>query len=1097
MKSLIKAALRRPVTILVIVGAVFFGSFLAIKSIPIDIFPKLNLPVIYVIEPYAGMTPQQMEGFFSTRLQDQFLYVSGIKNISSKNIQGISILKLSFFEKTDMAEATAEVAVQLNRAMQFFPPGALPPQVIRFDASSLPVGTLVFSSPDRDLEEIHDLAATRIRPLFSTIPGLSAPPPIGSNQRTVLINIDPEKLRSYNMTPDDVVAVMTHNNITAPSGNISTGNTTYMATTNALEGTVETFGDIPVKSDNASTVFLHDLATIQDGSDVTTGYALINGKRSIYMPIIKTPDASTWEVVQKLKAKIPEMQSLLPDDVHISYEFDQSVFVINSVKSIISEGITGAVLTALMILLFLRDWRSCIVVIITIPLAIFSAVFLLNLFGQTINIMTLGGLALAIGILVDESTVTIENIHQHLEMGKSKRKAILEACEEIALPKLLILLSILAVFVPAGLMTGVPRAMFLPLSLAVGFAMISSFLLSQTLVPIISNWLLKEDMYQGHHAVNKGHGDLALNRKENTEFEDTQIRDEQLKGEEHHPPQKNFFERLKIRFHRRLEQMMQKKKRNVSLYLVLVFALAAGGFMLIGKDLLPKTNNGQYQLKLRMPDGTRLERTEAMMHDVLQMLDSITNNHVSISSAYVGMMPPNYATSNLYVFNAGTHEASVQIQLDEHFKMNKDRFQDLVRNTLQSKLPQVSVSFEPIELTEKIMSQGAATPIEVEVGGKNMQDIEDYANRLVGSLKQVSFMRDVLIEQPLKYPSVKIVLDRSKIAQMGLRLQDVSRSVSDFTSSSRYTEKNLWLDTKNSYTYQVQAQIPQYRLNDISQLKEIPVQTGQTGLVLQDVATFQVDTVPGEYDRSGPRRFITVSANLYKKDLGRGTAATDKAIKDLGPLPKGLTVQVKGMSNLLTETLDSLQSGLLLAIIVIFLLLAANYQSFRASLAVLSSVPAVLLGALGLLLITGSTLNLQSYMGIIMAVGVSVANAILIVTNAEKIRFENNNNIRDAAATSASIRLRPILMTSLAMIAGMIPMASGIGEAGDQTAPLGRAIIGGLMASTVAALFIVPQCYAWLQQKATLKSPSLLPEWRLPRVVTNNDNGSDAIPVTK
>ncbi len=973
-----------------------------------------------------------------------------------------------------MAEATAQVAVQLNRAMTFFPPGALPPQVIRFDASSLPVGTLVFSSADRQLEEIHDLAATRIRPMFSTVPGLSAPPPIGSNQRTVLVNIDPDKLRSYNLTPDEVVSVMAHNNVTAPSGIINIGNSSFMATTNALEKNVQAFGDIPIRTDNVNTVFLHDIASVQDGADVTTGYALINGRRSIYMPVVKTPDASTWEVVQQLKAKLPEMQSLLPDDVRITYKFDQSVFVINSVKSIISEGIIGAVLTALMILLFLRDWRSCIIVIITIPLSIFSAVFLLRLAGQTINIMTLGGLALAIGILVDESTVTIENIHQHLEMGKAKRKAILEACEEIALPKLLILLSILAVFVPAALMTGVPRAMFMPLSLAVGFAMISSFLLSQTLVPVISNWLLKEDMYR-HHTTQKH----SLKETESEENSRESADHEQLEKREAH--ENNFFERLKLRFARLLHKMIRRKKRNVSIYLLIVLALAGCCFVWIGKDLLPKTNNGQYQVKLRLPDGTRLERTESMMHDVLQLLDSITDKHVEISSAYVGMMPPNYATANLYVFNSGYNEASLQIQLDRHFSMGKDKFQELFRNTMHDRMPGVRVSFEPIELTEKIMSQGAATPIEVEVGGKNMQDIEDYAGRLEEALKQVPFLRDVQIEQPLKYPAVSIILDRYKIAQMGLKLQDVSRSVSDYTSSSRYTEKNMWLDTRNAYTYQVQAQVPSYILNNISDLKEMPLQVGQTGLVLQDVATFQVDTVPGEYDRSGPRRFITVSANLYKKDLESGTKAVNKAIKSLGALPKGLVVDVKGMSSLLTETLDSLQSGLLLAIIVIFLLLAANYQSFRASLAVLSSIPAVLLGALTLLLLTGSTLNLQSYMGIIMSVGVSVANAILIVTNAEKLRFENNNDIVKAATISASIRLRPILMTSLAMIVGMIPMATGLGEAGDQTAPLGRAIIGGLIASTAAALFIVPQCYAWLQQKATLKTPSLLPDAHLPK----------------
>ena len=1068
--SLISASLKRPITILVIVSAVFFSSFLAIKSIPIDIFPKLYLPVIYVIEPYGGMMPQQMEGFFSTRLQDQFLYVNGIKNITSKNIQGISILKLTFFERTDMAEASAQVALQLNRAMTFFPPGALPPQVIRFDASSLPVGTLVFSSTNRKLEEINDLAATRIRPLFSSVPGLTAPPPVGANIRTVVVNIDPDKLRSFNLSPDDVVAAIAHNNVMSPSGNIRIGNVMEIATTNSLESNVKAFGDIPVKTDNANTVLLHDVGTIQDAADITTGYALINGKRSIYMPIVKTPDASTWEVVQKLKSKLPEMQSLLPEDVHITYEFDQSIFVINSVKSVISEGIIGAILTALMILLFLRDWRSCIIVVITIPLAIFSAILCLKLTGQTINIMTLGGLALAIGILVDESTVTIENIHQHLEMGKNKRLAILEACEEIALPKLLILLSILAVFVPAILMSGVPRAMFLPLSLSVGFAMTASFLLSQSLVPVISNWILKVEKYQYAHGKKHAHAGLGLSHEETSQI------DKHLLKEVREPKKNDLFERVKITFLKLLRKMIRNKKRNVSIYLVTVLLLTGVCFLWIGKDLLPKTNNGQYQIKLRLPDGTRLERTEGMVLDVLHVLDSITNGHIEISSAFVGMTPTNYATANLYVFNSGTHEASLQIQIDEKAKMDKDKFQEAFRAVIHNKLPDVKVSFEPIELTEKIMSQGASTPIEVQVAGKDMQQIASYANRLAGELKKVSFMRDVQIEQPLNYPVIRITLDRYKIAQMGLNLKEVSRSIAAFTSSSRYTEKNMWLDAKSAYTYQVQAQVPEYAMNSVSDLKEIPIQAGQTGLVLQDIATFQVDTMAGEYDRSGPRRFVTVSANLYKKDLQSGTNEVNRIISSFGALPKGLLIDVQGMSNLLTETLDSLQSGLLLAIIVIFLLLAANYQSFKASLAVLCTIPAVLLGALIMLLLTGCTLNLQSYMGIIMSTGVSVANAILIVTNAEKLRIEYKNDVVRAATISASIRLRPILMTSLAMIAGMVPMASGMGEAGDQTAPLGRAVIGGLIASTFAALFIVPQCYAWLQQKASLKSPSLLPE---------------------
>ena len=501
--SFVSSALKKPIAVVVITGGLLLFSLLSILSIPIDIFPKLNLPTIYVIEPYGGMSPQQMEGFFATRLQDQFLYVNGVKNITTKNIQGLTLLKLSFYENTDMAEASAQVALQVNRAMKFFPPGALPPQVMRFDASSLPVGELVFSSPTKSLKEIYDLAATRIRPMFASVPGLSAPPPFGANSRSVVVNVDPQKLRSFNLSADEVVEAIAKNNVMTPSGNIRINNTMFVTTINSLEKQVADFGDIPIVTNGNNNVFIRDVARVADATDVTVDYALVNGKRSVYIPVVKTADASTWEVVKTLKSKIPEMQSLLPDDVKVSYEFDQSVFVINAVKSLITEGALGALLTGLMVLLFLRDLRSCLVVVVTIPVAVLCAVMGLKLAGQTINIMTLSGLALAIGILVDQATVTIENIHQHLEMGKSKRQAIYDACEEIAFPLVLILLCILAVFAPSFIMTGVPRAMFLPLSLSIGFAMIASFFAAQTLVPVIANWWLKADKYQHARMSNR------------------------------------------------------------------------------------------------------------------------------------------------------------------------------------------------------------------------------------------------------------------------------------------------------------------------------------------------------------------------------------------------------------------------------------------------------------------------------------------------------------------------------------------------------------------------------------------------------------------
>jgi multidrug efflux pump subunit AcrB len=1065
---MVKAALKRPITILVLFIGLMLFSVIALRTIPIDIFPKLNAPTIYVIEQYGGMSASQMEGFFATRMQDQFLYINGIKNVESKNIQGLSLIRLTFYENTDMAEASAQVALQVNRTMAFFPPGALPPQVIRFDASSLPVGELVFSSKTKSLNEIFDLALTRVRPLFATVPGMSSAPPFGSNARTVVINITPEKLRTYNLSADEVVDAIVKNNSISPSGNLRIDSTMFVTSINSLESKVEHFEDIPIKSNGVGVVYVRDVARVADASDITVDYALVNGKRSVYIPVVKTADASTWDVVQTLRKRLPEMKSLLPEDVNISYEFDQSIFVINAAKSLMTEGILGAILTGLMVLLFLRDLRSSLVVIITIPVAILSAVFFLKLSGQTINIMTLSGLALAIGILVDQATVTIENIHQHLELGKNKKQAVLDACSEISFPLLLILLCILAVFAPAFVMSGVPRAMFLPLSLSIAFAMMVSFFAAQTLVPVISIWLLKAERFQYHQSGMHSHAGLALDQKEIGEIETHSA------AEKTHPDKNNLFQRLKNNLVTKLEKWMPKRKWIVSLYFLIVSALALFLFTYIGKDLLPKTNNGQLQLRIREPDGTRLEVTEQDTRKILELIDSTVQGNIAITSSYVGLIPSNFGSSNLYIFNSGTHEAIMQVNLKENYKVNMEDLKEKIRHVVNGQFKDLRLSFEPIELTEKIMSQGASTPIEVRVAGKNMNDISGYGEKLLAKMKEIPFLRDVQIAQPLHFPTISINVDRNKLILMGLSMENVSKSTVDVTSSSRYTNKNLWLDDKTSYTYQTQVQVPEYNMNSMEELQSVPLVSGQVRPVLGDIATMTIDTVPGEFDRSGPRRFITISANLYHKDLGAATDAVQKTIDELGKPPAGLVPEIKGMSSLLTETLDSLQSGLLAAIVVILLLLAASYQSFPLSFCVLSTVPAVLLGSLVMLLITGATLNLQSYMGIIMSIGVSVANAILIVTNAESLRLQYKDPFR-AAVVSAGIRMRPILMTSLAMIAGMIPMASGLGEAGDQSAPLGRAVIGGLIFSTLAALLIVPLVYGWIQQKKSFNTVSLFP----------------------
>jgi multidrug efflux pump subunit AcrB len=1071
---MVTSALKRPITVLVVTMSLLIFAVLSAINIPIDIFPKLNLPTIYVIESYGGMSPQQMEGFFATGLQNQFLYVDGVQNISSKSIQGLTIIKISFYESTNMAEASAEVALQVNRAQSFFPPGALPPQVIRYDASSLPVGELVLDSKSESLKDIYDLAATRIRPMFATIPGLSAPPPFGSNARSIILSIDPDKLRSFELTPDEVVDALAKFNVMAPSGNLRIGDMMYLTTLNSLINNSESFGNIPVITKDGVPIYMKDIARVSDAADITVDYALVNGKRSVYIPVVKTASASTWSVVQDLKSKLPEMQDLLPNDVKISYEFDQSVFVVNAVKSLMTEGGLGAILTGLMVLLFLRDWRSSLIVVITIPVSILIGVLLLSLFGQTINIMTLSGLALAIGILVDQATVTIENIHQHLEMGKPKRLAIYDACEEISFPLLLILLCILAVFAPSFMMNGVPKAMFLPLSMSIGLTMIVSYVLAQTLVPILSNWMIKAERYQTyHHGQLHAHAGQDLDSKEEAEI------NMHRQEEADHPEENDFFEKVKSRFINILERLMPGKKLIIPIYLIVVIGLAAIGFVVIGKDMMPKLNNGEFQMRIDEPEGTRLEVTEDKFKQVLSIINQTVNNHVKISSGYIGLVPSSFGSSNLYVFNTGTHEAVLQVNLDEDYKVNMDDLKDALRKNIAHAIPEMKISFQPIDMTEKIMSQGANTPIEVQVAGKDMAQIEGYANKVLAKLKQIPYLRDVQINQPLNYPVIAVTLDRLKVSQLGLNVSDIARSVTASTSSSRFTLKNLWLDQKNSYTYQVQTEVPEYVMNSMDELKEIPLVKGQSSPTLADVATFKITTAPGEYDRTGPRRYITIGANIYKKDLGTATSDVQKVVKSVGQPPKGLIATIGGMSNLLTDTLSSLQNGLMFAILVIFLLLAANYQSFKLSLTVLVTIPAVILGSITALLLTGSTLNLQSYMGMIMSTGVSVANAILIVTNGESLRLEFKDATR-AAVTSASIRLRPILMTSFAMIAGMIPMASGLGEAGEQSAPLGRAVIGGLFASTLAALFILPLMFAWVQDKTTYDEPSLMPEETTP-----------------
>ncbi|MGE0133112.1 MAG: efflux RND transporter permease subunit [Blastocatellales bacterium] len=1036
---LINIALRRPFTILVIVIGIALGSSLAIMRMPVDIFPNLNLPVIYVAQPYGGMDPAQMESFLTSYYEYHFLYISGIEHVESRSIQNVALLKLFFHPGTDMSQALSQVIAYVERSKAFMPPGTVNPFVMRFDAGSVPVGQLVFSSETRSVAEIQDLALFRVRPAFSTLPGVSAPPPFGGNQRTVIIRVDPDRLRSFSMSPEEVAKAVAAGNAILPAGNVRIGDLNRLAPMNGVVRDIRELADLPIRAGSGPNVYVRDVGVVENGTDILTGYGLVNGRRTVYIPVTKRAEASTLEVVNRVKSELPRFQSLVPEDIKVSFEFDQSTIVKNSIRGLIFEGALGALLTGLMVLLFLRDVRSALIVVTTIPFAILAGVVGLWLTGQTINIMTLGGLALAIGILVDESTVAIENIHTHLSRGEPLRSAVWDATRETITPRLLAMLAVLAVFVPSLFMAGVARSLFVPLSLAVGFAMLASYFLSNTLVPVLSVWLLKHS-----HAEES---------------------------------KQSFFDKMRARY----EGLLNAAWRLRWIALAVYAAVTLGGVFLIGRnlgtDIFPQVDTGMFQLRLRAPVGTRVERTEAVALKALDVIGAEAGaGNVNITLGYIGTQPASYPVNTIHLWTSGPHEAVMTVALKRGSGIHIEEFKERLRRKLPEVIPGVAMSFEAGDVVSRIMNFGAPTPIEVAVSGPNLAANRAFADNVVAEMKKISSLRDLQFDQALDYPTVDIKVDRKRAGQLGVTVEQIGRSLVAATSSSRFTQPVYWRDPASGTAYQLQVEIPQSRIASIEDVRGIPVNTANGAHALAgDVAEISFGTAVGQYDRYNQQRMVTIIGNIADGALGGAAREVNAAIARAGEIPRGVRVAVRGQVPPMQQTQSGLQLGLLLAIVTIFLLLTANFQSLRVALVILSIVPAVVAGVAVALWITGTTLNVQSFMGAIMAIGVSVANAILLITFAEERRREGVEAER-AAIDGAGSRLRPILMTSFAMIAGMIPMALGIGEGSEQTAPLGRAVIGGLAASTVAVLLVLPLVFAMAQSRASCASASLHPE---------------------
>lgn len=1033
---LVAAALRRPITVVVAVLALLLGAAQAIARMPRDIFPDLGIPVIYVVQTWPGMTPAQMEGLLVSKYEYHFLYIAGIEHIESQSIQGVSIMKLYFHRGTDTSYAMAQVTAMAYRSTAFMPPGTLPPFIMRLDAGSYPVAQLVLQSDGRSETEIQDLTLFTVRPILQTIEGVSAPPPFGGKVRMVVVELDPRRLQSYGMSPEEVAVAIAQTNVTLPEGAVRIGGEQLITETNAVVKRPADLNDVPIRLGHGPTVYVRDVGNASDSGDVVTNIAHVNGRRAIYLPVTKRAGASTLTVIEEVRKKLPDMKAVVPDDVDVRLEFDQSIYVKNSIKGLLFEGVLGAVLTGIAVLLFIRDPRSALIVILSIPISILMATIGLAVLGQTVNVMTLGGLALAVGILVDEATVAIESTSTHLARGKSPARAVLDAAREVRVPQLVAMLSVCAVFIPSFFMTGVGRALFAPLALAVGLAMVSSYVVTSTLVPVLSTWLLRST---SHADAERG---------------------------------------LLVRIYRPIAGAVLRLRWIIAPLYLAGCALVLHGARSIPTELFPQASQDRFQIRVRAPDGTQLERTEKLILDVLDLVKEEAGgpDAVEITLANIGGSTPSYPVNAIFAWNSGPHEGLLLVSLRPDRSRSLAAFQDRLRARLGARFPGVAFSFEAGDVISQVLNTGSPNPVNVVVRGNDLARTRSYAEKVRAELAKVQELRDLAIPLPLDYPALKIDVDRERAGQLGVSMRQIGRSLVEATWSSQLTTPVFWVDEKG-LGYYITVRLPEAELGSVEAVKNIPVMPdGAARPLLRDVAIITTAIRPGEYDHRDSFRTVSIVANAGTNDLGAIARAVDAAIQRAGAPPgKDIRVFVYGQTAQMRETLAGLARGLVLAIAVVILLLAASFQSFKDAFAILLIVPAALAGAVVSLGVTGTSLNVQSFMGTIMAIGVSVANAVLIVTFLQDRRRAGRVGT-EAAREAAIARVRPILMTSLSMIAGMIPMALGLGEGGEQNAPLGRAVVGGLAASTTAALLVLPGILAMLHGDRRWRSASLDPE---------------------
>jgi multidrug efflux pump subunit AcrB len=1072
---IVRLALRRPYTIAVMCLLIIVLGILSISRMVVDIFPDIDIPVVLVVWSYNGLPPEDMERrvvLISERAYSTT--VNGIQRIESDSIPGVGLLRVYFQPGTDIGAAIAQVSSVSSTILRILPPGMQPPNVIQFNASNVPVVQMTLSSHTLSEQKIYDYALNFIRVSLFTIPGLSTPGPFGGKQRQIMVYANPEKMAAKGLSPQDLVSALQSSNVILPAGTARMGSYEYNVLTNASPTVVSQFNQIPVKVVNNAEVLLGDVARAEDSYAEQENIVHVNGKRASYLVILKHADASTLDVVNAVQRILPSIRAVAPKGLNLRLDFDQSVFVRAAITGVLREAVVSSVLVSLMILIFLGSWRSTVIVSTSIPLAILTGIIGLKLSGNSLNLMTLGGLALAIGMLVDDATVEVENIHRNRALGKPLTVAILDSAQQVATPAIVGTLAICIVFFPVTLLFGPSKYLFTPLALAVVVSMLASYLLSRTLVTTMSRMLMAGEHHDSETQEKEGQaahprgGPLgrasgALNRW-----------------------REGGFEHFQQGYGSVLEVVLAH--RAFTLCIGAVFIVLTGALALsVGTDLFPSADVGLMKLHFRAPAGTRIEDTEKL---VLQVEDHIRQvippGELNTINDMIGI-PIYFNLAFVQTDNVAGMDAEILISLKKHHRPTIQYMRKL-RQTLPDEFPGSSFYFQAADIVNQVLNFGLSAPIDVQVISQNFGQSEVYARRLRNEIRQIPGTADVHIKQVLAYPGMKVDVDRERAAQLGMNLNGVADSMLVGLASSVLVSPSFFLNPVNNVNYTVAVQIPFQKIHSVPQLMAIPMTAPSAASILQpgssqsptalpqwpsnllsSIATITPVTTPEEISHYTVQRVIDVDSNVDGRDLGSVSRDILDRIRGLGKLPAGMRVVLRGQYEVMTDSFHSLLLGLVLAVLLVYFLMVTLFQSWLDPFIIMMAVPGALVGIVWMLAFTGTTINVESLMGSIMAVGIATSNSILLVSFANDVRVERGLTAIEAALEAGKTRLRPVLMTALAMIIGMIPMALALGEAGEQNAPLGRAVIGGLLVATFATLFFVPVIYSLLRTKLPTK----------------------------